>query len=266
LRAWLALAVLFTGAARGQAPAYSAAGIVNASDYAPGPFAPNSALSLFGTSLSLQGPQVVTSGLMQGNFFPTQLAGVSVYLDNVPCPLLYVSAGQINFLVPATETASSSLPAQVEVVRQGVYGPKVPIYVVAAAPQFFTYSSVYPGYAIAQDWNAGYATITPDAPAHAGDVVILYAVGLGAVTPATSSGELAPYPSPIIQASWATLTVTLNGVALAPSAILYAGLSPGSAGLYQINVILPANPGADPVLQVSIGGQLSTAACQLAVR
>ena len=89
---------------------------------------------------------------------------------------------------------------------------------------------------------------------------------MGVVTPVTTSGELAPYASPITQASWATLTVTLNGTPLAPSAILYAGLTPGSAGLYQVNVILPPNPGSDPVVQISIGGQTSSAACQLAVR
>ncbi len=257
------MAVLFTGAARGQAPSYSAAGIVNASDYAPGPFAPNSALSLFGFNLSLQSPQVVTSALMLGNFFPTQVAGVSVYMDNALVPLLYVSAAQINFLVPTTETSGA---AQVTVVRQGVYGPTVTINLVTAAPQIFTYGTGYPGYAIAEDWNSGYGVITPDAPAHAGDIVILYATGMGVVTPVTTSGELAPYASPITQASWATLTVTLNGTPLAPSAILYAGLTPGSAGLYQVNVILPPNPGSDPVVQISIGGQTSSAACQLAVR
>jgi uncharacterized protein (TIGR03437 family) len=239
------VAVLFTGAARGQAPSYSAAGIVNASDYAPGPFAPNSALSLFGFNLSFQSPQAVTSSLMQGNFFPTQVANVSVYMDNTLVPLLYVSASQINFLVPTTEIAGA---AQLRVVRQGVTGPTVTINLVDAAPQIFTYGTGYSGYAIAQDWNTGYSIITPDTPAHGGDTVILYATGLGAVTPVTSSGELAPYASPITQASWATLTVTLNGTPLAPSAILYAGLTPGSAGLYQVNVILPPNPGSDPVV------------------
>src|SRR5579872_3179338 len=45
-RAWPALAVLLCSAARGQAPAYSAAGIVNTANYAPGPFAPNSVVSI----------------------------------------------------------------------------------------------------------------------------------------------------------------------------------------------------------------------------
>ena len=40
IRTWLALAVLCAGTARGAGPSYSAAGIVNASNYVAGPFAP----------------------------------------------------------------------------------------------------------------------------------------------------------------------------------------------------------------------------------
>jgi uncharacterized protein (TIGR03437 family) len=254
----LALAVLFAGAAKGQAPSYSAADIVNASNYAPAPFAPNSALSLFGTNLAYS-TESLTSDLIVGGKLPNQMAGVGVYVDGSLAPLLYVSPGQINFLAPMTEIAGGAL---VTVVRQGVTGPTVTINLAAAAPQIFTYETGYPGYAIAEDWNSGYAVITPDAPAHAGDVVILFATGLGAVAPSTASGELAEYASSIVNA----IAVTINGVALAPSAILYAGLSPGSAGLYQINIVLPPNAGTDPAVQVSMGGQPSAAGCKLAVQ
>ena len=45
---WLALAVLFCGAARGAAPSYSAAGIVSTASYAPAPFASNTPLGFIG--------------------------------------------------------------------------------------------------------------------------------------------------------------------------------------------------------------------------
>src|SRR5258706_12639641 len=51
-QAWLALVIL-SGTAWANIPSYSAAGIVNASNYAPGPFAPNSIVSIFGTNLAL---------------------------------------------------------------------------------------------------------------------------------------------------------------------------------------------------------------------
>jgi uncharacterized protein (TIGR03437 family) len=186
------------------------------------------------------------------------MAGVAVYVDGSPAPLLYVSPGQINFLVPMTEIPGS---AQVTVVRQGEYGPTVAINLAVAAPQLF---SGEPGYLIAEDWNANNGVITTASPAHGGDVVIVYATGMGAVLPATLSGEIAQYASPI--ANLATLKVTVNGVALAPSAILYAGLTPSSAGLYQINLLLPANSAPDPEIRVTIGDQTSVAGTKLAVR
>ena len=48
----LALAVLFCGAARGAAPSYSAAGIVSTASYAPGPFASNTLITVFGAGLA----------------------------------------------------------------------------------------------------------------------------------------------------------------------------------------------------------------------
>lgn len=254
---WLALAVLCTGVARGQAPSYSAAGIVNASNFTPGPFAPNSVLALFGTNLSFN-TVTLTSDLIVGDKLPVQMGGVGVYVAGSLAPLLYVSATQINFLVPFTDVAGA---ASVTVVRQSVDGPTVTISLVGAAPQLFSDAS---GYAIAADWNNNGAIITPGAPAHGGDIVILYATGLGAVAPSTYPGELAQYASFITNLS--SLKVSINGVLLASSAILYAGLSPGSAGLYQINLVLPANPGTNPSIQVSIAGQASASACQLAVQ
>ena len=58
-RIWLALAVLFCGAARGAAPAYSAAGIVSTASYAPGPFASNTLITIFGSGLA-RSPHGVT--------------------------------------------------------------------------------------------------------------------------------------------------------------------------------------------------------------
>ena len=55
IRPWLAMAVLFGGTASGAGPSYVLAGVVNAANYAAGPFAPNSVLSVFGSGLSVDG-------------------------------------------------------------------------------------------------------------------------------------------------------------------------------------------------------------------
>jgi hypothetical protein len=97
-RASMALAaVAFCGAARGQALSYSAASIVNASDYSPGPFAPNSMLTIFGSNLAnlLSNQGAGLSG-ENGASLPIVLGGISVYIDGSPVPLLFVSDVQIN--------------------------------------------------------------------------------------------------------------------------------------------------------------------------
>lgn len=247
-RAWLALALLACGTARGQAPAYSAAGIVNAVDYTPGPFAPNSVLSLFGTNLAFD----------PGLFTAPPWDSVAVYVDNKKAPLLMVSANQINFLVPADEIPGT---ANVVVVRQGVAGPSVAIPLVAAAPCLFPSPG---GYALAEDWNNGYAVMTPETPAHAGDTIVLFATGLGAVQVALDSNPVVGIADPIADPS--SLKVLLNGSPLDPLMVKYVGLTPGWAGLYQINLQLPAGVGTDPTVQIVMGGRSSLAGLKLAVR
>ena len=253
---WPALPVLLCAAAWAQAPSYSAASVVNASDFSPGPFAPNSVLSLFGTNLSYYSdPVTVSQDNMSGGNLPTMLGDVHVLVDGQPAPLLYVSATQINFLVPSTEIAGTST---VQVNRQSVLGPAISIALAAAAPALFAPT----GYVLAQDFNAGYAAITPDAPAHSGDVVVLYATGLGYTEPASTSGEI-----PTTAAGVVTMpSILLNGTAIDATLIRYAGVTPESAGLYQINFLLPDGLTSDVEVRVSSAGQTSTAGLKLAVR
>jgi uncharacterized protein (TIGR03437 family) len=60
-----------------------------------------------------------------------------------------------------------------------------------------------------------------------------------------------------------SLKVSLNGVTLDPIRIKYAGLTPGSAGLYQINVVLPDNTGPDPEIRIWAGDMVPVAGLKL---
>ena len=255
LRTWLALAALTCSVARGQAPSYSAAGIVNAIGYGSGPFAPNSVISVFGTNLAWD-PGLFTN--TSSSTLPTQLDSVSVYVDNHLAPLLMVSQTQINFLIPSDEIAG---PALVVVVRQGVSGPQITVTLANAAPTLFPSTG---GYVLAEDWNNSGAVITPDAPAHAGDTIILFVTGLGAVQVAQGVYEIPSLATSIANPS--NLQVLLDGTAVDPMYIKYAGLTPGCAGLYQVNLLLPLNTGNDPLVQVTLGGQSSQPGLRLAVR
>lgn len=256
LRAVVVASVALCGSLCAQAPDYIAAGIVNASDFAPGPFAPGSVVSLFGTNLSWT-TEAITAGDLTAGRLPTELAAIRVYVDYVAVPLLYASPTQVNFLVPTEQIPGD---VSVTVVRQGTHGPAVTITLVDAAPALFVTDS---GFAIAQDWNAGYSVLTATAPAHEGDTVVLYATGLGHTNPPWPSGVVAQSAANI--SGLASLRVLLNGTAIDPKLVLYAGVTPGFSGLYQINFKLPANAGADPEIRVQVGPQVSIPAVKLAV-
>ena len=254
LRALLALALLSCTAASGQAPAYSAAGIVNATDFSAGPFAPNSVVSIFGSDLTYSNaPASAAPGVSP----PLQLGGVAVYVDNRAAPLLYASDTQINFLIPSDEI-SGAVP--VRVVRQSLTGPTISITLADAAPCLFPDANQY---VLAVDWNANNALITPDAPAHPGDTVVLYATGLGHTQPNLAPGVV-PATAAQIQ-NPASFSLLLNGTAIDPTFVKYVGLTPGWVGLYQVNFILPGNVPSDPEIRVAVGTQTSTSGLKLAV-
>jgi len=248
--------VAFCSGLSAQAPYYTSTSIVNASDYSPGPFAPSSVLSLFGTNLAWTTEAVTAADLAAGSL-PNQLAAVNVYVGAEPAPLLYASPTQINFVVP-----SDRIPGEfsVTVVRQGVNGPPANITLVDAAPALFVMPD---GYAIAQDWNTNYTVMTPDAPAHAGDTAVLYATGMGYTSPPWPSGEVAQSAAYIT--AMASFQLLLNGTAVDPKLILYAGVTPGYSGLYQINFTIPASAGTNPEIRIRMGTQTSSPSIKLAV-
>jgi uncharacterized protein (TIGR03437 family) len=256
LRKWLFLAALAGRIASGQAPTYSSDSIVNGANYAPGPFAPNSIISIFGENLAfVTAPMPANSGVI-----PLQLGGVEVNINGLWSPLIYVSPTQINLLLPGYLAPGT---ATLVVNRQGTYGPSAAISLVPVAPQLFITSD---GFVIAQ--HADYSQITSDAPAQPGEIIIVYAIGLGPVLSLASSAAgaavLPQSPAP----TDTDLQVLLNGSAVASwanggnqgtSQIQYAGVTPGSAAVYQINLVLPTDLPANPEIQVSAGGQMSTA-------
>jgi uncharacterized protein (TIGR03437 family) len=255
LRACLSLTALLCGLARGAAPSYSTAGIVNSGNFAPGPFAPNSIVTIFGSGLA-RSSQQLTANDIAGGYLPTELNYTQVFVDNFPVPLFYVSDSQINFLVPSTQAVGAT---KIRVASEGNTGPEVMVTVVDSAPALFTMAG---GYAIAT--HVDNSLVSPDAPAHAGEIIIVYATGLGKTIPNPATGEIPQTAAPIMALS--ALQVSLAGVVVDVGLIKYAGVSPASAGLYQINLEVPGNPGTDPEVRVTIAGQSSPAGLKLAIR
>jgi uncharacterized protein (TIGR03437 family) len=84
-------------------------------------------------------------------------------------------------------------------------------------------------------------------PAQAGEMLTLYATGLGPTTPAVDFGQ--PFPANTAYAANAPVEVLINGQ---PSEVTYAGGYGGAIDGYQVNFRLPAglSPGA-AVLQLT---------------
>jgi uncharacterized protein (TIGR03437 family) len=95
---------------------------------------------------------------------------------------------------------------------------------------------------------------TAAAPARAGDTLILYALGLGSVTSTPAAGEATRFP-PLAELREQPV-LRIGGVAVAVS---FAGLTPGSVGLYQVQAVLPPNIpiGAEVPVTIEAGGLVS---------
>ncbi len=162
---------------------------------------------------------------------------------SVPGHLTYVSPSQVNVQVPWELEGQTS--AQVKVTINYTYGNVVTVPLQNFAPAFFEIST---GAVAALDLN--YKIIGASNPAVRGQPVALYVNGLGPVTNTPPSGDPAAQSQ-----TTSTPIVTIGGVA-AP--VSFAGLAPGFAGLYQINVTVPSSIGAGTQpIAVSIGGQTS---------
>jgi uncharacterized protein (TIGR03437 family) len=183
------------------------------------------------------------------------LGGTTVSFDvpsagiSVPGYMYYVSSGQIDLWVPRELENQSS--AQVKVtVDQSVFGNVVTVPLANYTPSLFQYCA---GIVVAQDQN--YQLISSSNPVARGQVAILYANGLGPVTNPPASGDPA-LAMPLSQTT-APPVVNIGGQS---ANVIFSGLTPGTAGLYQIDVSIPSNltPGSQSVT-VAIGGQTSKA-------
>jgi uncharacterized protein (TIGR03437 family) len=205
----------------------SVASVVNAADLSS-PVAPGSLISVFGSNLSAI--NMATSEIP----LPTALGESCLTVNGAAIPMLFASPGQINAQLP------TFLSGQ---VTMNLYTPGG-----ESDDYYLTVQSVAP--AIFQDGTAGPLTgiptiikasnqqlVTGANPIHPGDVITIYATGLGLTSPEVPAGW--PAPSSPLALPLITPEVQLGGM---PMDISYAGLAPGEIGVYQINAQAPSKP------------------------
>lgn len=235
--------VSFTIQASPTAPVVSAGGVVNNASYAPA-LAPGSIAAIFGQRLN-EGSSVLSSFFGADGRLATALGGARVSVNNIAAPLFYSTPTQLGIQIPAELAGQTTATLQITVAGQ----PSAPVTIslTTTAPGIFT--TTQDGRGAGAITHANGAQVTPQNPARPGDVVIIYATGLGTLNPPLATGAPAAGNTTLSLA-----TVTFDGVA---GAVEYSGAAPGFVGLNQINARIPASTRASntvPVL-VRIGGR-----------
>jgi uncharacterized protein (TIGR03437 family) len=240
------------------APSLSVAGVVNGATFESGPVAPGEIVSLFGSAIGPPTPAFIT--LTNPRLVANSIAGVQVYFDGVPAPLLYASSGQVNAVVPYSVAGQSTTQLQLEYL--GVLSNPVTLQVVATSPGVFSVnaSGQGPGAIL----NAIDDSVNSAAkPAARGDWVSIFATGAGITTPDGVDGMVASAPLPVPNAA---VSVTIGGI---PCQLNFDGAAPGLvSGVLQVNAQVPAGlaPGPAVPVQVRMGTANSLPAITLAVQ
>ncbi len=231
----------------------SSSGVVNAASFvADTPVAPGGLVTVFGSKLAAD-----STGVTGQQPFPSELGGTQVLLGSAVLPLLYASDTQINAQAPFD--LPLNVPTQLVVRRGTALSIPKTVSVAPAQPAIFTRDQSGTGQgAIVNGVTNRLADSS--APVTAGDTLAIYCTGLGAVNPPVPPGTAATGPVSTVQ----TVTVQIGGQS---ASVIYSGLAPGFAGLYQVNAVVPAGiaTGSQVPVVVSMGG-LSSPPVTIAVR
>jgi uncharacterized protein (TIGR03437 family) len=207
-------------------PAPSQSGVTNAANYSGAVLTPGSLLSIYGSGLA------DTTAKADKLPLPADLAGTQVLINGAIAPLLYVSPLQINAQAPF---GLEGAEATVVVRRWGLESATVRVPIAEAGPGLF-----------APVAKLDYSLVSPANPLARGGIAVLWGTGLGEVTPRVAAGAAAPAAG---AATVARAEVTVGG---RPARVLYCGLAPGFAGLYQINIEIPADAPLGDMLPVQV--------------
>ena len=201
----------------------------------------------------------------------TTLGGVQVLFNGTHAPLTYLSASQINAVVPYN-VAGFALPF-VQVRYQGQSSNSFNIHTTSTAPGIFTQTGT--GTGAGAILNADNSTNGPNNPAAKGSVVVIYMTGEGATNPPGVTGKVncpsgsactvAQLPVPLLKVSVTLIDSANNRY---PADFIYAGAAPGFvSGVMQVNAVIPPNvPSGNLQLIVAVGANTSQSGVTVSVK
>ena len=216
--------LISTAAALAQTPTVAA--VANVANYGPA-LCPGLDVAIFGTNYGLVGS-----------------TNVSFTVGGKTGFVVSVTPDQIGAQLPVdAPTGSTALI----VTAHGIASAPFNITLAAYAPELFTQNGT--GVGTGSFLTAANTLVTPGAPAHPGDVLSTYVIGLGPTDPVTPTG----------------VAVTGNNTATAPiimvgniAATVLSAATGGGVGYYQIDFQVPtSSSGVEPVT-VTIGGITNT--------
>jgi uncharacterized protein (TIGR03437 family) len=186
--------------------------------------APGTVAQLFGSGLA---SQTVSPGVLP---LVNTFNGTQVIVGGLPAPLYFLSGNQLNVQIP-----NELRPGQ----QYAIIASANNAY---SLPDTLDLNPVEPGVAAFPDGSViaqhlDYSLVNNGKPAKPGEPLTIYLAGMGATNPALLSGAQAPSSEPLARATTAP-TLLLDGQ---NADVLFAGLTPGAVGLYQINFTVPTN-------------------------
>jgi uncharacterized protein (TIGR03437 family) len=218
--------------------------VVSAAKYAQNqPLAPGGFASIYGVHLGAG--QNLAPALPLG----TQLGATQVVLGGRPLPLQFAGDGQVNAVIPYDVPPNTT--QQLIVTNGPTLSVPQPVVLASAQPAVFAQAD---GSGVVFDVKPGQtAQILVDAnhPMSAGDAIVIYCAGLGAVEPPVTAGSAAPSSPPATTTN--PVTVTIGGQT---AQVFFGGLVGGFAGLYQVNAYVPKGitPGDAVPLVLTVAG------------
>ncbi len=258
---WVLAIAALASCAWAQAPVVLQGAIVNAASFRPasdpnGALAPGTIAAVFGANLG--GNLIAASTVPLSTTINDTSVTFAAGSQSFKAPLYYTSSGQISVQVPF-EVPNGTVTAFV--TKGGQSSTPINVSIAAVSPAIFTLDASGKGQGIVTNALTGsFAAPTGSIPGRdaqpvkAGDFLVIWSNGLGAVNnqPATGAGG----PSGPLADTKQPVTVTLAGRTI-PAA--FSGLVPTLVGLYQVNIQVPTGIVANSAvpLTITVGGVTS---------
>jgi uncharacterized protein (TIGR03437 family) len=224
-------------------------GAVNGANFEPSrPLSPGVIASVFGSQMSDGTAQAPIVPL------PKEMEGTKVLIDGIEAPLFFVSSAQVNFQVPY-EVAPGE--RTLTVMRDGQVGNEISIQVQPLSAGIFRlgigeYGAIInatkKNFPFPASFQQQYGINA--SPALPGDVLEIYATGLGPLSRAVASGAGAPDGTPGNDLAVALTDIKVLFSNQNPNVFgrtpQFVGLSPNFVGLFQVNVAVPLSSAPNP--------------------